>query len=211
MAMYFMSGKTFLETYIEEDPKKVLSTQFVIVSSSIRKKGKYKKQILNANNNFLVPQDLLVDYSDYKHDQNYKDAYFEICNESKALLATLIKYTLEENMTIVFLCGQREKKYRALNMLQEYMEMKFGFHMYDYKKYKNGKEKPRVIDESYVLKKCNKIISKAEKDAKTKQLKTKEGRSKMSKKDLKKELKKRGLYLKDMSKSEMLDMLDAFL
>ena len=114
-------------------------------------------------------------------------------------------------MTIVFLCGQREKKYRALNMLQEYMEMKFGFHMYDYKKYKNGKEKPRVIDESYVLKKCNKIISKAEKDAKTKQLKTKEGRSKMSKKDLKKELKKRGLYIKDMSKSEMLDMLDAFL
>ena len=198
-------------TNASSSPAFVISTISVIVSSSIRKKGKYKKQILNANNNFLVPQDLLVDYSDYKHDQNYKDAYFEICNESKALLATLIKYTLEENMTIVFLCGQREKKYRALNMLQEYMEMKFGFHMYDYKKYKNGKEKPRVIDESYVLKKCNKIISKAEKDAKTKQLKTKVGRSKMSKKDLKKELKKRGLYIKDMSKSEMLDMLDAFL
>ena len=50
MSIYFMNGKTFLEEYIKENPRKVLKTQFVIVSSTIRKTGKYENQVINMNN-----------------------------------------------------------------------------------------------------------------------------------------------------------------
>ena len=49
MAMYFMSGKTFIEQYVFEDPKKVLRTQFCIVSNSIKKGDRYAKQAIVKN------------------------------------------------------------------------------------------------------------------------------------------------------------------
>lgn len=215
MAMYFMSGKTFLNQYINEDPKKVMKTQFVIVSSTIRKNGKYEDQVINGNNVLAPSQYLIADYDDYKHNTEYRREYFNQLDEGRAFLATIIKYVIEENMTVVLLCGQREKKYNYLNMIQEYVEQEFGFHIYDYKKYKDGKEKPVKIDQSEVLYVCNRILKKAKKDKKKKMLSTEKGRksyiSEMKKKTMKKELKKRGLYVDDMSKSEMEDMLQTFL
>lgn len=216
MAMYFMDGKTFIDKYIEEDPDKVLRTQFVIISSRLRKSGgKYEKQIINANN-LLYPHDrLIMDYDDYKHNQNYKEEYVNQINEHKAFFATLIKYVIEENSTIVFLCAKCEKKYNYLKLIQEYLDNKFQFHMYDYKKYKEGKEKPVSIDRSSILIKVDKILKKAKKKEKEKMLSTESGRKKlfsnMSKKELKKELKKRGLYISNMDKEEMIDMLDTFI
>jgi hypothetical protein len=214
MAMYFMTGKTFLNKYIKEDPSKVMRTQFVVVSSTIRKTGKYKKQVINANNILFPTQSMIIDYDDYKHNKNYQDEYFEMLHENKAFLATLIKYVIEENYTVVFLCGKRESKYYYLQLIKKFMQDEFDFYMYDYKKFKEGKEKIHT-NSSYTLSMCNKILKKAAKEKKERALSTEKGRKElfhqMSKKEMKKELKERLLYYEGMSRAEMEDTLDAFM
>ena len=214
MSMFIMDGKTLIEMYINEEPKKIKDTQYVVVSNSIRKNGKYKDQVVNANNILLPRQDLILDYSDYTS-PSYQNAYREYIDERKPFLATLIKYAIEEDGIVVFLCSKREKKYLYLDMIKEYIEDAFDYPVYDYKKYKKGKESYRDVDYDGVIKKCDKVLKKAKKDEIDKLLSTERGREKyfksLSKPELKKELKKRDLYQKGMSKSEMIDMLDAFM
>ena len=97
----------------------------------------------------------------------------------------------------------------------EFIEDEFDYPVYNYKKYKKGKEKYRDIDYDDVIKKCNKVLKKAKKDEIDKKLSTERGREEyfnsLSKSELKKELKKMDLYQKGMSKSEMIDMLDVFM
>lgn len=214
MAIYFMHGKTFLSKYIKEDPRTVAKTQFVVVSSTIRKNGKHEKQVINANNLLYPSQDLILDYDDYTHPQ-YENSYRETLDENKAFIATLIKYAVEEEQTIVFLCGYREKKYRYFQILQDYVESVFLYHIYDYKKYKNGEEKKVKYSPSKVINTCDKIIKKEKKRKIDRALSTDKGRKeylkKMTKTEMKKKLKKMNLYYKGMSKEEMKDTLDVFL
>lgn len=213
MGIYIMDGETLVKTYINEEPKKIKDTQYVLISNSIRKNGKYKDQVVNANNILLPKQDLILDYDDYTS-PSYQNAYREYINERKPFLATLIKYAIEEDGIVILLCSKREKKYLYLDILKEFIEDEFDYPVYNYKKYKKGKEKYRDIDYDDVIKKCNKVLKKAKKDEIDKKLSTERGREEyfnsLSKSELKKELKKMDLYQKGMSKSEMIDMLDAF-
>lgn len=216
MSMFIVDGKTFIKKFIKENPEKVLSTQFVIVSSTIRKLGKarWDKQVINSNTLLYPPQNLIMEYDDYKHDEEYKREYFNYLDRAKPLLATLIKYVIESDYTVVFLCGKKEMKYNYLNLIRKYIKSEFGFHVYNYEKVKKGKEKPSQINESHTLKLCNKILKQAKNDKKHNMLQTERGRkeyfSKMSKKELKKELKKMGLYDPSMDKEELIDMLETF-
>lgn len=213
--MYFMDGKTFLTKYIDEDPKKVLRTQFVIVSSTIRKGPKYSSNVINANAMLFPRDELIMDYDDYKHNENYREEYLEMLKEHKAFFATLINYIIDSNYTIVFLCSHREKRYYYLNLIQEFLKKEFRFHMYDYKKYKDGKEKVQKVDFTEVRYLCDKALKKAKKQAKEKAFsgsdKGKENYiASLSKEELKRELKKRCLYEKGMTKKEMMEMLELF-
>lgn len=214
MAMYFMSGKTFLTQYINEDLDKVWKTQFVIVSSTIKKSGKYekKKRMINANKILFPKEDLIVDYKDYRHNDVYKSRYYDQLDDNKVFLATLIKFVIEKKVTIVFLCGEREKKYAYFDILQDYLEDEFNFHIYNYKKYKEGKEKVFRINSSLVLKKCDKLLKKAKKDNSEKAMASDYTRMRyiksLSKKELKKELKRRSLYSDGMTRTEMEEILD---
>lgn len=212
MAMYFMNGKTFINTFMNENPETILKAQYVIVSSTIRKNGKYKDQVMQASSELFPRANMITDFDDYKHNQNFIEEYKDILDENKPLLCTLIRYSILEDATVIFLCGKREhKRYAFFNILQEYIEDEFGFHIYDYKKYKEGKEKAYNFSKSLVIERCNKVLKHAKKEAMERKLSTERGRQTLSKKDLKKELKKRGLYVPDMSKDEMLDTLNTFL
>ena len=208
--MYFMCGKTFIEQYVFEDPKKVLRTQFCIVSNSIKKGDRYAKQAIVVSE--LHPSmSSLVDTDDYKRDEEYRDSYFDRCRSCKPLLATLIKYVIEEDATVVFLCAEKEKKYRYLNMIQEFVMDEFGFPIYDYKKYKEGKVQPQKFDAEETLKICNKILKKAKIDGEESLLRDKDRHSKlkeMSKKELKALCKRYNLYYDGMDKSDMIDSLE---
>ena len=127
------------------------------------------------------------------------------------MLATLIKYVIEEDATVVFLCAEKEKKYRYLNMIQEFVMDEFGFPIYDYKKYKEGKVQPQKFDAEETLKVCNKILKKAKIDGEESLLRDKDRHSKlkeMSKKELKAMCKRYNLYYDGMDKSDMIDSLE---
>lgn len=215
MSMYFLDGETFLKEYIKEDPKIVMRTQFILVSSTIRKGGRYDKQVINANNILYPDQQLIMDYTDYKVNKHYKEAYLEQIEENKAFLAHLIKSTIEDDLTLVFLCGKKEKKYCYLKLIRDFVENEFGYQIIDYKKLKKGKEKIYDFDKAKVIKRCNKTLDAAKKEQREKQLSTERGREQliksMSKKEMKKELKEHGLYHDGMTKGEMRDMLDVFM
>lgn len=215
MAMYFMNGKTFLKEYIKENPRKVLKTQFIIVSSTIRKTGKYEKQVMNYNNFMYPSMDLICDYDDYKNDPEYHQGYMNQLDDCKPTFATLIKYVIENNSTIVFLCSYTEKKYYYLNLIQKYVKEEFGFPIYNYKKIKEGKARIEKYDEDGVVCLCNEILKNAAEEQMNKRMSSDVGRkeiiSSMTKDEMKKELKKRDLYVKGMEKSEMRDMLLTFM
>lgn len=214
--MYFMDSKTFLNTYIKEDPDLILAANYVLVSSKIRKSGRYENQVINANSILYPTAELIMDYSDYKHDEEYIFGYRMQLDDAEAFLATLIKASIEEGYTIIFLCTPKEKKYNYFKILKEYIDDFFeGFPFYDYKKLKNGKISEKSYDPERVLEKCNQIIKHAKKSQKDKALSSDKGREKyikkMSKDEMKKELKKRGLYHKSLDKSEMRDILETFI
>lgn len=212
MSIYFMDGKTFLTDYIDEDPRKVLRTQFVIVSSTIRKTGKWEAQVINANAQLFPSPELILDYDDYKHNEEYWLQYKEQLKESLPLFATLIKYAIEDDALIVLLCAKKEKCYKFFDVMKVFLEEEFGYRIIDYKKLKSGKEKIKKIDETEVLEKCYSILKKAKKRKKERQLSSDRLREQyfkeMDKKTLKKKLKKRGLYEEGMSSSDMRELLD---
>lgn len=210
-----MDSKTFLQEFINENPKIVLRTQFVLVSSNIRKSGRYEKQVINANNMFFPNTELIMDYDDYKNNHKFREKYYDQIRESNPFLATIITYAIKEKETIVFLCTKREmKKYNYLEILVDYIKEEFDYPVIDYKKLKKGTVKKVKYSDSYTLNKCKKVLKKAKKEKRDKMLSSEKGREKyfkdMSKKELIKELKKRDLYIEDMDKSEMIEMLDMF-
>lgn len=214
MGMYIMHGETFLKTYINEDPDVVLNTQYVIVSSSIRKAGRYEGQIINANMPLYPDELLLVEYEDYK-DPAYVSSLEDMFSESLPFLATLIQYCLDEETNIVFLCAKREWKYRYFQIMKDFVLEKFGYHIYDYKKVKSGKEKIEEDDDSLVAAECREILKQAKKRETERLLSSERGVEKlvssMSKSTMIKKLKSMNLYVKDMDKEEMRETLRTFL
>lgn len=194
-------------------PKHALKAQYVIVSSTIRRNRKYEKNVVAAPN--LYPeQQLLLDYDNYK-DENYRDGYFEKLSEreNKTLLATFIKYSIEEKATIIFLCGHKEKKYRYLNYIKDFIESEFGYKVYDYKK--TGLVKDTKNNDEYALKKCEQVIKYAKDSEMARMMRTESGRKQyaksLKKSELKKKLKASGLYYKGMDKSEMIESFQVFM
>lgn len=215
MSMFIMNGQTFLDKYIHEDPELVLRTQYVIVSSLIRKAGRYENQVIVANNVLYPPERLILDTEDYKS-EDYVIEYTEyLTRGALPFLATLVSYTLDNSDNIVFLCGKKEWEKRYLQILKKVVLEEFGFHIYDYKKVKSGKEKIVEDNESSVSSICRKILKDAKKAREEKQLSTDKGRQEyieeLDKSKLEKELKRRNLYVKSMSKSEMKETLSVFL
>lgn len=215
MAIYYMNGKTFQDIFLKENPNKILRTQFVIVSSRIRRSRDSDRRNILSFTKQLMPSDMLL--SDYRIDIDqdfFKDQYCKQLNENKSLLAVVVKGVIEENYTVVFLCSRNEWKLKYLKYLANYIWNEFGFPMYDYKKYKEGKEKAIQYNRDYAISVCNKVIAKSTKKKRKKLLSTRKGREElvanMSKDEMRMELKKMELYTQGMNKHEMKEMLELF-
>ena len=125
---------------------------------------------------------------------------------------------IEEGYNIIFICTKKEGKIKFLDYLANYIYMEFGYPVYEYKKYASGALPLRKYDKEKVIKKCNKLLKRAKEENYKKQLQTVNGRKqisksikKMKKKELIKELDKKGLYVEGMDKTEMIEMLRTFL
>lgn len=210
-----MNGKTFQEIFLKENPNKILRTQFVLVSSRIRRSRDSDRRNILSFSKQLLPSDMLL--SDYRIDidPNYfRDQYCKQLDKEKALLSIIIKGVIEENYTVVFLCSKNEWKLKYLKYLANYIWNEFNYPMYDYKKYKEGKETAVQYNREYALAICNKCIVKNQKRKRKKMLSTRQGRAElvqsMSKDEMRAELKRMELYTQGMSKPEMKEMLELF-
>lgn len=215
MPIFIMNSETFLKKFIEkEDPKKVLRTQICIVSTTIRRTGRYSN-IIQAS--FLYPNNrILADYLCDKDKDVFIDDYkHQLSEASRPFLATLINGAIEENYTIIFLCSHKESKFKYLDYLVEFVKEEFGYPIYKYEDYlKYGSSIFKRYDKEYVLKKVNKEFKIAKKEQKKKQLSTVNGRKEyiknLSKSKMKKMVKDMNLYTKGMDKKELLDILELF-
>lgn len=213
--MFWMTSKVFQNVFLDnETDNNILKAQYVIVSTRIRKSDASFKNILSVYNILYPDTQVLIRVTD----EDVRNAYFEQLEEHKTFLASLIKGAIEENYNIIFMCTKSENKLHYLQYLSEFIFMEFGYPVYEYKSYATGAISLIKYNKNKVLKKCNKLIRKSKEVQYQKDIKTEKGRerikndfSKLSKKEMIKNLKERDLYVDGMSKKEMLETFELFL
>lgn len=213
--MFWMNSKTFQDDFLSnERDKDILDAQYVLVSTRIRKgDGKYKN-IIAASTTLYPNNSALMKLTE----DDIRTEYFEQLDENRGLLATLILGSIEKKYNIIFLCTKNESKLKYLKYLSEYVFMEFDYPIYDYKKYSYNKIGIIEIDKAEIIQKCKKILKQIKKERNEELESTKMGRMKLvnefkslSKKEMKKELMKRDLYIDNMSKKEMVEMFELFI
>lgn len=204
--------KVFLKNELDSV---ILESQFVIVSTRIRKRT-------NSNENIVVATKALFPGVDYygvdPKSKAAKDAYFNQLDASRPFLAALVKGSIKKHYNIFFICSDKEWKYqRYLKYLKKYIIQKFAYPVYEYVKYVNGCALYEY-DEEYTLKICRKILKTVKRESYLASRRTEVGRQrlmkgykKQSSKSLAEKVKKMGLYHKGMRRDEMLEVIESFL
>ena len=206
-----MNSKSFFENYIEHEEMDVIqNANYVLASARIRVHEK-RKNIINAHAT-LYPD---TEVTRCMSLDDMKISYMKQLNlHASGLLAGIIKAVIEENINVVILNTKKEDKGMPyLKWLQEFMYYRFGYPSYFYDIYCEG-GKLIKYDKEKVLKKVNKELKKFAKKRHRQLASTKKGREelvkqakeKMSTKDLKKFLKKKGVYTKRLTRKEMLEI-----
>lgn len=213
--IYYMHSETFFELFLHnESDRDILKAQYICVSTHIRRKDKNVENVIVANS-VLYPASAVLNQGSF---EDMKDAYFDqLSGDAIALIAELIRGSIEENLNIIFICTKSEWKLKYMKWLAEFIMLEFQYPVYNYKKYIQGC--PLLeYDRSKVLKSVKSITETAQKRLFNEERKSKTGRKRilkeyesMSKKELKKICIKEELYYEGMSKQEMLDMLESFL
>ena len=204
--IYYLDTKTLMEEFTDEhSPSEILDCEFVIVSTRINARDKEENVIKSK----LYSEKLIFALDSDDHYENFHMVKDEILKSPSKiyLIIKMVTYALINKKTIVLLCSKNEMKTGYLRLVAEVTEKLFEYPVIDYKK---DREKTFYYDPVVVAKKIKKIENEVTKRL----LKDQDNRERalklMSKKDMKKELKKIGLYSKDMDKSDMKDMLKTF-
>lgn len=209
--IYYMTSKVFQDYFLNnESDDSILEAQYVIVSSRIRRKSSYKKNII-ISNAILYPSNLVYQETS---DEMMRYRYYDQLEDALPFIATLIKGALEEDFQIVFLWTKKEKKlFPYLDYLRDFVYDVFKFPIYEYKEYVLGC--PIIeFNEKKVIKKCKKALKEQSKKIYLKNLQTPSGREKiksdicsMPMKKLIKEVKRIGMYTDELSREDMEEIL----
>lgn len=206
----YMDTKRFRDVYlVAEEDDDILNTQYIIISTKIKKRGD-KKNIIIANA-FLYPDASVMMETDKV---SMKEAYFDqLENHALSFLGSLIRGTLEENFRIVFMSTRKEYKMMPyLKWLSEFVWRVFKYPIMEYgdiflgEKVKFNKQK--------VLKLTKKIMEEDREIEFRRNLQTVGGRERikhqitlMTKKQLKQEMKRFSFNPKNCTKKEMKEIL----
>ena len=123
----------------------------------------------------------------------------------------MIKKSIKKGKNFILICSDKEWKIPYLKWVSEFVYDYFEYPIYSYKNFVSIEKLPDIDDDS-ILKRINKILEKTKRQNLDKMPSREKTRlyKEMKTSSLKKILKEKGLYNKNMSRSEMLDMLDAF-
>lgn len=205
--MFYMNSKVFEKFFLDiEDDDDILDAQYVIVSTRIRVSDRECDNIINAKSD-LFPE---LDVCSALDEDTFRERYLKQLSKSKALIAYLIKGSIEEKFNIIFMCSKNEDKIGYLKYLAEFCLMEFGYPVYEYKRFCQNLTADIHVNEKKVLHCVNEVLNKAKEDAvfKMKDEEVVKDIKSLSKKQLKKQLKKLGLYEDGMDKYTMRDLLE---
>lgn len=205
--MFYMNSKVFEKYFLaNERDQDILDAQYVLISCRIRVSSDKYDNILNAKND-LFPDPMVCNALD---DDTFRERYFEQLEQNKALIAYLIKGSIEEKFNIIFLCTKNEYKVGYMQYLSEYVLMEFGYPIYEYKKYSKNMTTDVDIDIKTTINFCNRVVEEAKQKSLdyVKDEEIHKDIKQLSKDALKKELKRRGLYKKGMDKYTMKELLE---
>lgn len=212
--LYTMDSKTFQKLFIPlESAKTILHAQYVIVSTRIRLSSQ-RAEMPNA----ISAQCLFPD-NNCLAKNHYEDAeftYYEQLDKNKGLLSNLIYFSLKHDLNIIFLCTKNEMQLKYLEWLANYILLTYHHPVYSYKEYVSGCELVE-FDKKEVLELCKKVKKETANEQREEMLQSEKGRKKviesfgkMKKSQLIKELKRRHLYDKHLTKEEMIEVLECF-
>lgn len=215
--IFYMGGKGFLKHYINEKPKKVLRTQYVIVSSSIRKTKRYEEQIIIANKYLYPIIPLITDYDNYDTNLEYQNFYKEYVAENFWFLAKVVQCAIKYDFDIVFLTSEKERKYYWFEIISELVLDRLGYPIIDYDDWRKGRVKDEFLyDPDEVLRLCKKEEKVAKEENYERIMNNEKLRSQyfaeMPKKRLLQELEKYGIIgFEDASREEIIEALEMYM
>lgn len=201
--IYFMDTETLTESFTKDhDWNEILETNFVLVSNRIH----YQKtdHIIYSS---LYDERMIFAMYGSKEDYNIIRYSIEKSDKKIFELIEIIGKSMILNERFILLTTKSEMNTGYLKTLSEIIEDMFEYPIIDYKK-------DRYKSFTYDPARVGKNIKKYEDNVLKGILSTSYGRGMslkyMTKKEMKKILKKKGLYSKVMSKSDMKDMLKVF-
>lgn len=201
--IYFMDTETLTESFTKDhDWNEILETNFVLVSNRIQ----YRKtdHIMYSS---LYDEKIIFAMYGSKEDYNIIRNSIEKSDKKVFELIEIISKSMIFNERFILLTTKSEMKTGYLKALSEIIEDMFEYPIIDYKK-------DRYKSFTYHPARVGKNIKYYEDNVLKEFLSNSIGREKaleyMTKKEMKKILKKKGLYSKVMSKSDMKDMLKVF-
>ena len=203
--LFYMNGKTFLQTYLDrEEDWRILDAFYVIMSDSIRVSDKTKYNTIMYAPRYFYPRSEVLFASEW---EEYKAAYKYQLKDAKSFLATLIHGSLTKGYNIIFLYSEKERKEKYPKVLAQYIMEEFKYPVYDYLKYIKGKCKICEYDPDEVfgiVKPMVDQLEKIERESPEYKIAVREKIKKWPKKKIKKKLEEIGYYVEKESKQEML-------
>ena len=218
MSIWYMNGKTFQKKMMKnEDPDAILRAKYGLISSRITSAKRYPKKILIMK--ALFPNStILADLGIADEKWSIRE-YKKQLKQNREILAIIIHNAIVKNRTFILLCSEIEWKVLGkpsfMEHLADFCMEEFGYPLYDYKKYKNGKIGKIDYDKKQVLKKCKKVIEEARVQRMQKDLKSPRGRKRvlneMTVDEMRKLLDNYDIYTSGMSRKEMRSLIKKYI
>ena len=208
----YMKSSTFIDDFIEnEDDVDILMASYICVSTNIRRRedSELLDITIASKSTLLYPSSRVFSCETI---ESMRDAYMEQLQEScLPFLSLMIKKSIKKGKNFILICSDKEWKIPYLKWVSEFVYDYFEYPIYSYKNFVSIEKLPDIDDDS-ILKRINKILEKTKRQNLDKMSSREKTRlyKEMKTSSLKKILKEKGLYNKNMSRSEMIDMLDAF-
>lgn len=210
--IYHMSTKTFMKDFITNvDMDDVLDYQYVIISSGI--KADRSKENVTKMTDLFPSNRIASDYLNSGNDEELFMAYYEQLDDinCRVYCAFMIKESIENGDVIILYGPNENKRVPYMKAFEDFMLNEFEYPVYNFKDFLKGECEEIDVDEKMCLKKANRIIEKSKSRALDPHVSTTQQRrkyiSELSKKELKKLIRKSGADDLGGSKSDMKDML----
>lgn len=206
--IWYLTTEELMEKYSKRSVEKLERTNYLIMSSFVRITTE-RDNVLNITTAFQNAGQLKGVGFDTEPDSILAKEQFKnfLLKNPKAmsLLCATIECALIEGEDTVIICTPNEMKCKYLEVFAEVVEDIFGYPILRYPE-ETTMDVEEVIKRLLHYKSSIKeyLLSQSNDMDRIKML------ERMGKKEIKKELKKRGLYSKDMTKSEMVDILNEF-